>query len=160
MKSIGVLAAGMLLACSAPAFADDASKNAKIEEMMRVTHADRMIGQMLDQMKSMMPAQLAKMDLPADARRRSDELGQKMMALIADRLSWEKVKPSYIRIYADTFTEGDIDGILAFYKSPAGQAMLDKMPQLMQASMALSQQLMSDTMPEIQRMVQESIQKK
>ena len=161
MKSIGsVLLAGILLVFSpALARADEQSKNAKIEEMLQLTHAERMIAQVLDQMNNVITSQLAKTDVPAKDRQAQEEMQQKMMKMLANRLSWEKAKPAFIQIYAETFTESDIDGILAFYKSPAGQAMLDKMPQLVQKSMAVGQQLIGDTMPEIQRMVKEAQQK-
>jgi hypothetical protein len=139
----------------ASALADEASKTAKIEEMMQLTHADRMTAQMLDQMKSMVMGQLSKIDMPVEARQASDEMQQRLMDIITDRMSWTKNKPTYIRIYSETFSEADIDGILAFYKSPAGQAMIEKMPQLIQKSMAVAQQLM----PEIQRMMAEIKQK-
>jgi len=157
MKSIDALmiAAGILVLSPALVLADDASKNAKIEEMLRLTHSDQMLTQILDQMKSTVTAQLNTMNVPADARPKAEEMQQKMMALIADRLSWEKAKPALIKVYSDTFTESEIDGIVAFYKSPPGQAMLEKMPQLMQKSMAVGQQLMGDVMPEIQRMKEE-----
>jgi len=153
-KSIVILLAGTALL-----LADEASKNAKIEEIMVLSHSDRMMTQSLDQMKNMVLAQVSKADMPAEARQASEEMQKKMMAMIADRLSWDKAKPVFIKVYADTFTEPEIDGILAFYKSPAGQAMLDKMPQLMQKSMAAGQQLMGDVQPEIERMMKEAKEK-
>jgi|HubBroStandDraft_6_1064221.scaffolds.fasta_scaffold315968_1 hypothetical protein len=161
MKSIGnAFLVGVLLVWTPTAsIADEVSKNAKIEEIMQLMHSDRMLNQVLDQMTNTLRTQLDKMDVPAEARQTQDEMQQKMMTLIADRLSWNKAKSAYISIYAETFTEGEIDGMLGFYKSSAGQAMLEKMPRLIQKSMAVAQQLMSDAMPEIQRMVEESKQK-
>jgi uncharacterized protein len=115
------LAVVVLVCCPAPSLADEAGKIAKIEEMMQIMHVDRMMTQVLEQMKPMLTSQLSKIDMPAEARKASEEMQQKMMALIADRLSWEKAKPAYTKIYAETFTGSDIDGILAFYKSPAGK---------------------------------------
>jgi hypothetical protein len=160
MKSLVALFTGIALFWSPPnARADEAGKNAKIEEMLQLTHVDRTIAQMLPQVQAMVTAQMAKGDLSPEQRQQGEQMEQKMMALIADRLSWEKAKPAYIRIYAETFSESEVDGILAFYKSPAGQAMLDKMPQLMQKSMEVGQQLMGDVMPQIQRMAEQSRQK-
>ena len=48
---------------------------------------------------------------------------------------------------------------MAFYKTPIGQAMLAKMPQLMSKSMEISQHRMADLMPEIQRQMQEVMQR-
>jgi hypothetical protein len=161
MKSIviAVVAGIILFGSPTSALADEASKNAKIEEMLQLTHVDRMISQSFDQMKTMVSSQMSKADMSAEDRQHAEELQQKMMAMIADRLSWEKSKASYVRIYAETYTESEVDGILAFYKSPAGQAMLEKMPQLMQKSMELSQRLMGDVMPQIQQMAEQLKQK-
>lgn len=161
MSSIAIALAGVALLYSpASVLADEASKTAKVEELLQLTHADRMLTQVFDQMKGMVTAQVSKTNMPEESRLAAVEMQQKMMTLIADRMSWAKVKPAYIRIYSETFTEEEIDGILGFYRSPAGQAMLEKMPQLMQKSMAVSQQLMGDVMPEIQRMATEMKQKK
>jgi uncharacterized protein len=55
-------------------------------------------------------------------------------------------------MYADVFTEDELRQVVAFYKSPGGQAFLDKTPQLMQRSIAMMQGLMADIMPHLQEM--------
>jgi uncharacterized protein len=141
--------------CAPAVFADEASKNAKIEEMLALTNASQMINQVFEQMKAMEAAQLSKMDVPPDKRQLVDQIQQKVLQLLQDSLSWEKLKPKMIEIYAATFTEEEIDGILNFYKSPAGQAMLQKMPQLVQRSMAMTQQMAQDLLPQIQKLTDE-----
>jgi hypothetical protein len=64
-----------------------------------------------------------------------------------------------MKVYADVFSEEEITGIVAFYKTPIGHAMLDKMPLLMSKSMEISQRRMAGLMPEIQRQMQEVMQK-
>src|ERR1700722_2527860 len=95
-----VLAGTTLFWTPQAAHADEASKNAKIEEMMHLTQADRMMTQVLDQMKGVMMNQVSKQDMPPEAREAAEEMQKKMMALIADRLSWDKAKPAYIKMYA------------------------------------------------------------
>jgi hypothetical protein len=161
MKSIAaaLIASIFLIWPLAPALADEASKNAKIEEMMKLTHADRTIQQFVEQIKSMQMAQISKMDIPAGEREAADEMQQKIMALVSDRLQWDKVKPAFVKLYSDTYTEEEIGAIVEFYRSPAGKAMLEKMPQLMQRSMAVGQQLTGDLAPEIKRITEELRQK-
>ena len=45
-----------------------------------------------------------------------------------------------MKLYAETFTQEEVDGLLAFYRSPAGVALLEKMPQVTQKSAAITQQ--------------------
>lgn len=43
-------------------------------------------------------------------------------------------------VYMETYTEEDIDAILAFYNSPVGKKMVAKTPELTQKSMQIGQQ--------------------
>ena len=83
----------------------------------------------------------------------------RVVAQVEERMSWDKLKPEYMKVYADVFSEEEITGIVAFYKTPIGHAMLDKMPLLMSKSMEISQRRMAGLMPEIQRQMQEVMQK-
>ena len=60
-----------------------------------------------------------------------------------------------IKVYADTFTEEELKGLISFYKSPVGQKFIEKTPELMKRSMELSQKRMQ---PFIQNMVKKTTQ--
>jgi len=137
-----------LLLSAGAASADEASKKAKIEEILQITKADQMVKQMIDQVRSMQLAQIAKMD-PAE-QPKAEEAQNRMSQLLTERLSWDRLKPRFSKLYEDTFTEEELDGTLAFYKSPAGRALLEKMPALMARSMAVAQEIMADVQPEIE----------
>ncbi len=138
-----------------PLWADDASKSAKIDEIFRLTRVDQVQKQMLDQMKAVLPSVEEQMGVPGDPHEMSDELQTRILDYLSSRLSWEKMKPGFTKLYSDAFTEDEIDGMLAFYKSPAGQAMLTKMPQLASKSMAMAKEQMAGVYPELRRIVQE-----
>ena len=53
-------------------------------------------------------------------------------------------------LYSDAYSEKEVDGILAFYRSPAGRAMLAKTPELTEGSIAISKQRMEELSPKIQ----------
>ena len=61
------------------------------------------------------------------------------------------MKPIYTKIYDETFTSDELSGIVAFYKSPAGRAMVEKMPVLMSKAMAAVQLQMGDVMQQMQQ---------
>ena len=66
------------------------------------------------------------------------------------QMSWPRLKPLYTKIYQDAFTQEEIDGLIAFYRSPAGMAYVDKMPLVTQKSMDLMQSLMPPMMKRVQ----------
>ncbi len=144
-----MLAVLALLLSAGAASADEASKTAKIEEIFQITNAKQMVQQVLEQMRSMQRAQIANM-APA-ARPKAEEEQNKMSQVLAERMSWDKLQPRLITLYAETFTEEELEGTLAFYKSPAGRAMLEKMPALMGRTMIMAQEMMADALPEMRK---------
>jgi len=54
-------------------------------------------------------------------------------------LNWESLEPKIFEIYSDTLSQDDVDGITAFYQSPAGQSYMKKMPALLQQTMLVMQ---------------------
>jgi len=61
-----------------------------------------------------------------------EQLPSTVMGSLKQDLSWDKVKPLYIEAFRDTFDQAEIDGISAFFASPAGQAYASKQTGLMQ----------------------------
>lgn len=52
--------------------------------------------------------------------------------IIKDDLNWNAQAPMYARVYSESLTEEEVQGIIAFYKTPAGQAWLKKTPIIFQ----------------------------
>jgi len=137
------------------AFAQD-TKTAKIEELLKLTNAEGIMQQVYSQIRTMTAKQVAATDSSPEAQAAAAQVSDKLIAQIQERLSWAKMKPEYVRLYDEVYTDEEITGILTFYKSPAGQAFLTKMPQLMTKMMEVAQRQMLDLAPEIQRTIKES----
>ena len=61
-------------------------------------------------------------EIQKDIDRRQTE----MMGMIKEVLDWNKLEPVYVRVYQKTFTQGEVDGLTAFYKTPTGPGSLDE----------------------------------
>lgn len=61
------------------------------------------------------------------------------------------------RIYAETFTESEINQLTAFYNSPLGKKITAALPELMQKGMALDQQIINSHGAELQSMMQDVV---
>jgi hypothetical protein len=79
-----------------------------------------------------------------------------VIPILRDQLSWGNLKKIYIPIYRESFTQEEIDGLIAFYSSPAGNALVVKMPIVAQKSMAATQQLIVPMMQQMQKAVAEA----
>lgn len=144
---------------AAGARADEARKLALIDEMFTITHVDTMMQQAMQQTMAMQKAQLAKLHPDGANQAMEDELFDRVTKIATDTISWDKIKPDMVKLYADNFTEEELSASLDFYKTPAGQAILTKMPALMSSSMQIVQARMADMMPKIQQAAKEVMAK-
>jgi hypothetical protein len=74
-----------------------------------------------------------------------------------EELSWEFMESMMMEVYTKTFSQDEVDGMLAFYASPAGRSVITKMPIAMQHSMQVMQQRMTIMIPKLQQMQKEMI---
>lgn len=149
------LALLLSLAVAPLAHADDASKRAKIEELIQLTKMSQLMGQMTDQLTARMRTMAAQQTAnrtftPAQQKTITDYVNQ-IQSITQGAVSWEKLKPTVIQAYSDTYTDQELDGILAFYHSPAGQALIAKSPQLMAKTMQMMQTQMTEVQPQIRQ---------
>jgi hypothetical protein len=75
--------------------------------------------------------------------------------LTTDEVGWEKLRPAVVQSYADTFTDADLDGIIAFYKTPAGNALLTKSPEIANKTMGMVQDKIKELQPKLGQITEE-----
>lgn len=143
-----------------PAFAQAPKpdpKTAKVERLLALTSADAQADKTMDQIYRMVSSNFPS-DAPPDVRAKIEAAQAKVFALIRERMGWQQLKPHYVKMYTELFTDPELDGMIAFYESPAGRAMLAKTPEIMQRTIQLTQGLMAELMPELKRITAESVQ--
>ena len=150
MKRLTALLATLLIGTSAHAAPPS---TASVDELLSVTRSEKLLAsvqQNLDTaVRNAMAQSLQDKSLTPRGQKVMDNFMHEYMGIMKEELSWDRFKDTYARIYSETFTQEEVDGLLAFYRSPAGQAMIDKMPLVMQKSMALTQERMG---PLVQRL--------
>lgn len=147
-----------------PAFAADRpASEASVKRLIEVTDSKKLVDNVMLQMDSMMKASmkqaLADQALTAEQEKVMLETQEKLAGLVKDELKWEALEPMFLDIYQKSFTQKEVDGMLSFYKSPAGQAVIKKMPQVMQTTMQIMQARMSKLLPKIQQITEEGAEK-
>lgn len=155
-RPLRLLACAMALAVAAPvAFAAPPS-DAQVDELMDVMRVRQTLDAMWPQVEAMQQQAVAQASagkgLPPREQAEVQATLDRMMANMRATLAWDRVQPVYRDIYARSFDDTDVTALIAFYRSDAGQTLLDKMPQLMQNTMVATQQLMA---PALQQMQQE-----
>ena len=148
----------LVLVLPLSAHGDDASKRVKVQQMLDLMHVDRTSEQMMQMVKQQttsMTSQMMGANLSAEQKASVSEFQQKVFDFVESQVGWKAMQKEYVELYASTFSEDELDAMIAFYKSPAGQAMIAKMPDLLQKSITMVQQKMATLQPQIQQMVQD-----
>ena len=143
-----VVALGLRVAC-----AEDHARQKLAEELLVLMKMQDSMQKSLDMLKKTLPAQIQQMSRTAggpQAPVQASAQADRVMALVAAEMSWDKLKGDYVKLYSETFTEEELRGLVDFYKSPAGQTFTAKQPEVMRRSMEISQRAMMQILPKIQ----------
>jgi uncharacterized protein len=87
------------------------------------------------------------------------EMSAKMVAIFKEEMSPEILEPMYIEIYRNALTQQEVDGMIAFYKTEAGKAVMGKMPSITRQALEVTLRRMQTFMPRLQQIQQEMLQR-
>ena len=150
----------LALAFSTPVFAE-APTDASLKELFVVSDVkgtmDKTLAQMDVYMKTAMQESLKGTELTPEMQQRMDANSKKIAQILRDEMGWGKMEPLFLEIYKKSFSQSDVDGMIQFYKTPAGQSVVNKMPLVMQNSMEVMQQRMATIMPKIVQATEETM---
>jgi len=144
---------------SAAYAADNPPSEASIKQLLEASHAHKILDSMLTEMDGFMKQaiQQATQGQPVtpDVKRDIEKRQTEMMAIFREALDWNKLEAMYVRVYQKSFNQSEIDSLIAMYKTPGGQTLLNKMPIVLQNTMTEMQQIMRPMVERVQRMQQE-----
>ena len=134
-----------------------------INDMMNAIHVEQMLNQMLTQMDAGMKTGMEQgvqqsvkgKELTPSQRQTIDACHQKMSAMMKEELSLAKTKDIYVQVYRETLTQEEVNSIIAFYSSPAGKAMVEKIPVAMQKAGTIMQSRMAPLTQKMQAIQEE-----
>jgi len=143
------------------ALADQASHRRAAEKLLDATNVKERSDQVKEQVKGYLRNTLQNQfkDVPRDGQEMADALVNETMKWVSDDFSWEETRGMYVDIYAQVFTEEEIEGLLRFYQSPIGQKMLQKTPELTQLILQKTQARIQKKIPDLEKSVQSIIGK-
>lgn len=145
-----------------PAMADpNPPSDASVRELLTITESRSLIDGAMEQVDASMQASMkqafADRPLSEAEQKIMDDMRAKLLQIFREEMAWETLEPMFMGIYRNTFSQAEVDGMLAFYRSPAGQAVIAKMPLVMQNTMQSMQGRMAVMMPRIQELQRDTV---
>lgn len=158
----GTLAASFAFAGVLPAHADDVTKRQKIEQLFQLIQIQKTLQQAMNQQMAQVQAAVKTlvpgMKMTADEQKDFDAFLQKIGAITQESMAWPKLEPQFVDLYASTYSEEEIDGMVAFYHTPTGEAMIAKQPEILSKSQVISQAQLAAVQPKIREAVMQFVQ--
>jgi hypothetical protein len=163
IRSVIVLA-GSLALCVPLALAAPAKKksNEKTDakttlamEVLAVTNFDDLIESMRSQVAASIEQSAGIANQCAAAKPTFTEFGKALSDKLTQTLMSSDFKVDVAAVYAETFDEDELRDIVAFYKTPLGQKLIARMPELTQKSMQISQDRIRAIAPDLQKISEE-----
>jgi uncharacterized protein len=139
-----------------PAWGADAPPSeASIRQLLDVMQSHKLVDGMAAEVKNLMLTSAARANGssapdPGEQKIIADNVS-KLTDLLTQQMSWPQLEPAIIGIYQKSFSQKEVDGLLAFYQSPTGQALIQKMPDIMHQSIMMGQARMRAVLPQVQQ---------
>ena len=144
-----------------PVATSDTPSEASVKQLLEAAQVHKLLDSIMTQMDSLLQQTIRQTTqgrkVPPKIQKDIEKRQAEMMAMVKDILDWKKLEPMYMRVYQKSFTQQEVDGMIAFYQTPAGQAVISKMPLVMQNTMNEMQELMGPVVKKIEKMQQDVI---
>ena len=149
----------LVLSCSTSFGQSTVPSEASIKELLELTQQSRKLTDsvmaQLDQLTTSAIAQVSKGEkLQPNAQQIVDQNKAEITKMMHDVLDYDKVLPMNVQIYQKSFTQAEVDALIAFYKTPAGQALISKMPVVVENTLAEMRNMITPITQRIQQMQQ------
>lgn len=133
---------------AAPSAAPQQANVKAVEHLLEVSHASNAAAALQAQVQHQLEAQAQQVG--AADRPIVEKYIKELTTTVLPEISWAKLKPDMIKVYASTFTNQEIADLTKFYESPTGQSYVKKAPDLNRATMLSAQSRLQALVPKLQ----------
>ena len=154
MTRLTALCAALILTCgSAQVLADAKSHAADAERFLLLARADKLTVPVFGQVQQMFAQRFAESNASQSDKAVLETYQAQANAALEQAVGWDKLKPDMIKLYTTTFNEAEMRELIAFYESPLGKKMLEKMPTLTAQSAQLTQGKLETAVPKVNQLL-------
>jgi len=128
------------------------------EELLTLLNVQKNMDATFQQITKMQEQSAISTGATPEAKEKQQKIREALNAEMKAMVNWDTIKPMFISIYSETFTPDELQGMIAFYKSPIGQKWLEKQPQLQMATMQKMQTIIAEAQPKMQEAIKRAMQ--
>jgi hypothetical protein len=142
-------------------YAEPASP-ASVERLLAVAHTEELFRGVQERQRVVTDSVLRQVEasrarqgrpLSPEAQARMRAAAEKARAAMLVEMGWDKLRPLIVQVYSESFSEEEIQGLIAFYESPTGRMFVERMPQVTERTMRVIGERMGPMMQRLQRSI-------
>jgi hypothetical protein len=150
-----------VFACQTAVALDAKASEASIRQLFEVMQSSKLLEAYLtqidDTVRASMQQAFAGQQPTPKQQKIMESLGRNIAVLVKQELNWASFEPMMVEVYRNTFSQHEVDGMLTFYRSETGQAVISKLPTAMQQSMAGMQSHVKTLTPKIVQLEKDTV---
>jgi hypothetical protein len=100
---------------------------------------------------------LSEQPLSPQQQRAMGRVPAKVIAALRAECNWTLLRGQLVELYKRTFDQQEVEGLIHFYRSVAGRAILNATPKVVQGSIALAQARASFLLPKMERAMEQAV---
>lgn len=142
----GILLLFIALIWSISSLAESDSHRQAVEKLFELTHMQQKIEVSVNNVLALQLQQTPALSEHEDL----------LTSFLEKNIGWTGMKDNLISMYMDAFTEQELNNINAFYSTPDGQKLIQRLPELIQQRDRLAMQRIQENIGELQQAVADS----
>ena len=146
MKPLSILISAtsvLLLSISPISQADNKSHVEQVDKLFKLTQMEKKIDESVESVLQLQLRQNPQLE----------KHSKEMRNFFTKYIGWDALKVDLAAMYMETFTEDELKAINNFYITPAGQKVINSLPQLVQKRNQLSMQRLQQNIGELQKII-------
>ena len=140
-----------LIIITLPVLSFAGEKEDLAEESLELTGAQKLADQTKQQVLQMNLQRMSQIDVPEENKVAFTEFQLKIQETISNEFNWDKIKNMQIKLFTDIYTTDELKGLIQFYKTPLGQALIKKQPIVNQKIMMMLHSNMQNVMSKLEK---------
>ena len=153
-----VLAAllSVAVACSHAAPAKPEAVESLLDVLQLQATVESAVRGLEQQLRQSIRQSYASRPLTEEQRKTLEPLPDRAAAALREEMAWSVLKPQYVKVYQDTFEQEEVEALVTFFRTPAGQAYVKKSGALQQKVGAVNQAQLQKAQARARQLVEQA----
>ena len=143
-----------VLVCG-PASAQDDSHLQAAKAFLAASYSEDILDVVANQANEILEMIAKRLAITEEEKPILDKFRDRVNAVLKEEISWQKMEPRMAELYAEHYSEEELDELTQFYLSPIGRKVVERTPELARESWKIAEDFFEDFSPRLRELHEE-----